>query len=107
MISDHIKSLLGDEFAFRELGRVRVVGRKQPVVVHEPMFKEDHAKREFLNTFDEAREFYYAGDMKGALALFEKTADQDPPAKAYTNLCRKYMDEVPQPWDGIWEMTEK
>ncbi len=108
MISQATKERLTGEFKCRELGRVRVVGRQEPVVVFEPMFKEDYDNNVCMVNFDEALRRYYQGDFDGALELFSAMAADDPPSMAYCRLCRKYQQDPPvDGWAGIYEMTEK
>jgi adenylate cyclase len=92
----------------RELSRVRVVGRAEPVRVYEPMFKDDYeAKAGLMKAFAEALQNFYAGNFPAALAGFETIADADPPARAYAEKCRTLIANPPQQWEGIWVMTEK
>ena len=108
MTSEHTLSRLQGEFAARELSRVRVVGRAEPVRVYEPMFKDDYeAKADVLHTFAEGLEKFYGGDFKAALTSFETISGADPPARAYADKCRTLIDNPPKQWEGIWVMTEK
>ncbi|MBI4620661.1 MAG: adenylate/guanylate cyclase domain-containing protein [Desulfobacterales bacterium] len=108
MMSEYTLSHIHDEFAARELSRVRVVGRAEPVRVYEPMFKDDYeAKAEVLRTFAEGLEKFYGGDFKAALTSFEVISKVDTPAKVYADKCRALTANPPQQWDGIWVMTEK
>ncbi|MFP5212946.1 MAG: CHASE2 domain-containing protein [Acidobacteriota bacterium] len=94
------------EFRSRELGSVRVVGRKTPVRVFEllePVRQEDDAG---LETFRKARTLFEAGQMGEALALFETLPD-DPAARAYSARCRKIAEKPDEPWDWVWNLTEK
>jgi adenylate cyclase len=108
MISEATKSLAGDDFAYRELARVRVVGKKLPVVVFEPMTQESYsAAGERIAAFDRGRDAYYRGDFAEALEIFEAAAPEDPPAAKYAAKCRILMEAPPAEWDGVWTMTEK
>ena len=46
MISEFTRRQLGDEFVAREIARVRVVGKSEPVCVFEPMLRADAEDRE-------------------------------------------------------------
>jgi adenylate cyclase len=108
MMSEYTLAQLGDEFAVRELSRVRVVGRKEPLRVYEPMFKDDYAaKSDVLKTFDNGLQKFYAGSFKDALTLFDTIKEKDPAAGAYAAKCLALIDNPPDPWDGVWVMTEK
>jgi adenylate cyclase len=108
MISEATRALAGDSFAYREISRVRVVGKKLPVVVYEPMTAEDYARRRsHLETFDRGRDAFYRGDFAGALSAFEEIRGVDPAAEKYTAKCKTLFEAPPADWDGVWNMTEK
>lgn len=108
MVSEYTLGQLGSEFAVRELSRVRVVGREEPLRVYEPMFKQDYEeKAAVMKTFDEGLQKFYAGDFQEAFAIFSSIKAEDAPAAAYAAKCKELMDHPPTKWDGIWAMTEK
>lgn len=108
MISEYTLAQLHDEFAVRELSRVRVVGRAEPLRVYEPLWPEDHAaKASILNIFAAALQKYYDGVFTEALELFENIQAEDPPAQAYADKCRWLINNPPAQWDGVWALTEK
>jgi adenylate cyclase len=108
MISEYTLARLEGEFAARELSRVRVVGRAEPLRVYEPMFKDDYAARsDMLRTFDEGLQKFYAGAFEDAIAIFEAIKEVDPAARAYGAKCRALISDPPDAWDGVWVMTEK
>jgi adenylate cyclase len=110
MVSSAVLRLLAEgAFPARELARVAVVGRKEPVTVYEPMWPEEHAaRRSLLSAFAEALQAFYAGRFLEAERLFGGIAPQDPPAAAYQRKCRELLAVAPEgPWDGVWVMTSK
>ena len=108
MMSKATRDLAGDAFAARELSRVGVVGRKEPVTVYEPMLPEQAAaRRAQLAAFAEALAAYYAGDFARAGRLFAALAAEDPPAGRYEARCRELLAAPPPQWDGVWVMTSK
>lgn len=108
LISEATRRQLDKSVAVRELGLVRVVGRREPVRVFEPM-PPDHAaaRGNILDTFAKALSAFYAGDVGAALREFESIAPDDPPAAAYARRCRDIFNQPMDKWDGIWIMTEK
>ncbi|MFW5842833.1 MAG: tetratricopeptide repeat protein, partial [Spirochaetota bacterium] len=91
-----------------EISRVRVVGKNLPVVVYEPMTREEFARRRgHLEVFDRGRNAFYRGNFAEALAAFQEIADVDPPAEKYAVKCRPLVESTPGDWDGVWNMTEK
>ena len=108
MISEFTLQQLGDAFAVRELSRVRVVGRREPVRVFEPMTRERcDAAAAVLTQFQTGLQAYYAGEFETAAGVFAEIADDDAPAARYVAKCRTLMEHPPATWDGVWEMTEK
>jgi adenylate cyclase len=108
MISQSTRDLLQDAFAVRELGRVAVVGRKEPVTVYEPMFAAEYeARKDVSNTFAKGLELFYKGDFPTALKTFSTIQDLDPAAAAYANKCQMMVENQPQNWRGVWVMTSK
>jgi len=108
MISENTFKELKGEFAARELSRIAVVGRKIPVKVFEPMFREEYEKRkEALEVFAAALAFYYEGDFAKAHDIFGTIAHLDAPASRYLARCEKLIESPPDNWDGVWTMTEK
>lgn len=108
MISQSTRDLLQDAFAVRELARVAVVGRKEPVTVYEPMFAaEDEARKDLLKTFAKGLELFYKGDFPAAMEIFSAIRKLDPAAAAYADKCQMMMENQPQNWQGVWVMTSK
>ena len=109
MISSMVKDRMGDAFPLREVSRIAVVGRKEPVTVFEPMMPAVYdARRAVLGTFAEGLQAYYAGRFPEAIRVFESIAEKDPPASCYLEKCRKLQASPPQEgWNGVWVMTEK
>ena len=108
MISEYTAAHVKDECALRELSRVRVVGRTEPLLVYEPLLFDDYeARADILKTFDVALQKFYAGDFRESLAIFETISDEDAPAGAYAAKCRALIDNPPDEWQGVWVMSEK
>jgi adenylate cyclase len=109
MVSAATVEKLGGAFPVRELARVAVVGRKEPVTIYEPFLPEAHvAARPLLESFAEGLRAFYAGRFAEAAQLFARTADADPPAAAYREKCRELAaSPPPPPWNGVWIMTSK
>lgn len=61
LISQTTKEEMADAFPAREVSRVAVVGRKEPVVIHEPLLPEDmnEQKQKTLAIFSKALNLYY------------------------------------------------
>jgi len=109
MISSMVKDRMGDAFPLREVSRIAVVGRKEPVTVYEPMLPDVfEARKPVLEVFHRGLEEYYAGRFAQAISIFQTIADKDPPASCYLDKCKKLQAVPPESgWSGVWVMTEK
>ncbi|MGE0087194.1 MAG: CHASE2 domain-containing protein [Desulfococcaceae bacterium] len=108
MISGNTRNALGESFGFREIARLGVVGKLEPVTVFEPMYlKEYDMRKEIFRTFAQARELYYQGNFAAAADCFSGIARFDAAAAAYEKKCRELMENPPENWNGIWVMTKK
>ena len=94
-------------FPGRELGHLRVVGRKTPVRVFEATGLEGEAPGEAERAFDAALALARAGRWVEAAAAFGRL-EGEAAAKTYAAKCRELSDAGPEAaWDGIWNLTEK
>jgi adenylate cyclase len=109
MISETVLQKVGTAYPVRELSRVAVVGRKEPVTVYEPMLAEQYESRKpVLDVFSRGLQEYYAGRFEQARRIFEKIAAEDPPAASYAEKCAQLAAQPPAgAWTGVWVMTEK
>ncbi len=109
MISAMVKERLGDAFPLREVSRIAVVGRKEPVTVYEPITPEEHdRRRSTLEVFDRGLREYYAGRFPEAQRIFQEIEALDPPASCYVEKCRELAASPPDGgWSGVWVMTQK
>ena len=108
LISHATRQLIGDAFAVRELARVAVVGRKEPVTVYEPMFSDTYPHRkEILAEFAKGLDLFYQGRFRQAREVFDAIKDSDPAAAAYFKKCDELMATAPANWQGVWLMTSK
>ncbi|HYW84999.1 MAG TPA: adenylate/guanylate cyclase domain-containing protein, partial [Spirochaetia bacterium] len=109
MISRAVVDKMAGAFPVRELSRVAVVGRKEPVVVFEPMLPEEFAaRRPVLEVFGRGLQAFYAGKFAEAEDIFAGVAAEDPAAASYARKCRELGAEPrAEKWNGVWIMTEK
>jgi adenylate cyclase len=94
------------EIPGREIGQVRVVGRRTPVRVFEPLSLDGPVAAEQLQTFQQGLRDCGAGRWAEALEAFA-TLDQDPLAQRYAERCRALLADPAASWDGIWNLTQK
>jgi len=103
----------GDVLA-RPLGRIRVVGRDEPVDVWNVLARAADATDEMRIACDEfarAIRRFAERQFGSAAELFAARVEGDPhdtAARVYLTLCRRYQQEPPAAdWSGAVELTEK
>jgi adenylate cyclase len=95
-------------YPVRELARVAVVGRKEPVVVYEPMMPDEFERRKKdFDVFAQGLALFYKGDFAGAAAIFGVIEKTDPAAVHYGRKCSDLIDNPPADWHGVWVITSK
>ena len=108
MISENTLQEMEDAFPVRELSRVAVVGRKEPVTVYEPMPETEFIEKgEVLSVFDAGLKAFYAGEFTAAEKIFQSNASSDPASGCYAEKCRELLENPPENWTGVWVMTSK
>jgi adenylate cyclase len=108
ILSQATLDLLAGAFPVRELSRVSVVGRREPVTIYEPMFPAEYASRkEDLRVFAAGLEEFYRGRFDKAESIFAGLGDRDHAAIAYAGKCRSLIEKPPDDWNGVWVVTSK
>jgi adenylate cyclase len=108
MISQFTRDMLEDVSKVRELARIAVVGRKEPVVVYEPMTAEEYeTRRNILEIFSQGLKLFYKGEFSQATEFFLTIQEVDRPAAAYAKKCRAILEAPPDDWHGVWVMDTK
>jgi len=108
----------GTAFVYRELDLVRVVGRSEPVVVHEVVGRAGDSRADrCLEAFARARALYLDGDFAAARDGFRLSLGHEPlrgepgvkttPSKVFLERCEGYLVHPPAAWDGVHTATEK
>lgn len=106
LISEACRSQLPAEVMVREIARVGVVGRKEPITVFEPLAStvDKEARRD---RFAAALAQYYQGEFAGARAAFQELAEDDVVAGRYAARCREMSADPSLAWGGVWLMGSK
>jgi adenylate cyclase len=114
MISEFTYKLVQGDIETRELDRIRVVGKKEPVKIYEVLGRKGEIKqqvRDILPQFNQGLQHYTNREWKEALDCFEKVLkihDKDGPSLTYRQRCLDYQLNPPQDdWDGVYEMQFK
>ncbi|MFH1039201.1 MAG: adenylate/guanylate cyclase domain-containing protein [PVC group bacterium] len=106
MVSEATWEQTAGAFTGRELGKLRVVGRKTPVTVFQPWGSREEEPPPGWKAFAQGVAMCYQGRWKEALALF-KELPEDPAARVYAERCEALINDPGKTWDGVWNLTEK
>jgi adenylate cyclase len=90
----------------REIGAIRVIGRKTPVKVYEPLGLAGELLQGWVGDFEKGLAFCREQRWEVALALFDRIPD-DSVSKVYATRCRDLLGGRLKEWDGVWTLTEK
>ncbi len=104
-----------DQYNYRFLAKVKVMGKKQPTAVYE-FFSGDNEtqrllKQETLYAFGEGIKYYFDRNFAEAVVAFKKVLNKNPHDKAasiYLESAAKYVVHgVTDTWQGIDTMESK
>jgi adenylate cyclase len=105
MIADSSRQQAAQAVIVRQLGALRVVGRKTPVIVYEVTGLAGEPVPEHVRAFEEGLALCREKRWKDAEQVFARFPD-DPPARLYRDKCHKLI-ESGSDWDMVWNLTEK
>ncbi|HEY4743466.1 MAG TPA: adenylate/guanylate cyclase domain-containing protein, partial [Desulfuromonadaceae bacterium] len=107
LVSEDTRNQVNDDrFTFREVDRVRVKGKQQPIVMYELMV----ANADILPRFEEGLSLYRDRAFAAAKSLFDALAAThgDGPSRLYAERCADYLEHPPPAdWDGVYTATSK
>ncbi len=112
LVTEYTWASVNEGFVGREIDRVRVKGKAQPVGVWEVLAEagtpEDTAGlRSRLLTWAQGLSAYRAQQWTEALAAFT-SLENDPAAAVFDERCRHLEEHPPgAEWDGVWVMKTK
>lgn len=96
---------------FRELDRVRVVGKQLPVRIYEPAGFSPGMDEAMVERFNAALALYRERKWHEASARFSELSVQlpeDQPCKIYIERCAYFIQNPPpEEWDGVFNRDEK
>lgn len=102
------------EIVFRELDRVRVKGRTEPVTIYEPLGQRgrlDQAVIEELEQFTHMFSHYHAREWEDSLGHLHELLQLQPKStlyRLYVDRIEHYLEEPPPPdWDGVFTHKTK
>jgi adenylate cyclase len=113
IISESTYTEVAHQFVAREVDRIRVKGKKQPVVIYELLapISERHAYATLLTQYDAALNAYRSQDWREAAGKFGELLGafpDDGPTQVLLQRCLEFMEEAPEhDWDGVYAMKSK
>ena len=114
MISGSTYELTKEDVDSRQLDIIRVVGKKEPVPVHELLARKNETSSEMSGVVEQylkGLKLYQDKNFADAVKEFEKVLTIDPedgPSLTYVKRCGVFIETPPEKdWDGVFTFTEK
>jgi adenylate cyclase len=114
LAAEPIPELAGDEFVWREVDRVRVVGRREAVAIHELLGPKGHVDPErlaFAEAYGRALDHYRARAWVEALAVIDGLPEarrSDPSVERLRAACVGVQTSPPPPdWEPVTTLERK
>lgn len=126
MISQFTYEDVKDQLEVRELDRIRVVGKSEPVAIYEILAEKgglDAETQEAMQTFARGLEHYRKKQWAEAIQEFNAVLEirpNDGPSKTFIERCEGFKNarvdgkresdkafSLPDDWDGVFQMTSK
>lgn len=106
--------LAAPDIEAREVDRLRVKGKKEPVVVYQLLARKGGLTAEqerVVKHYGEGLAAYKRRNFKAAANQFAEALTADPtdgPSRVYLARAKEYLGAPPPPdWDGVYELTSK
>lgn len=103
--------LARDTYRFRELDKIRVVGKHVPVTVYELLGTLPEPEDNWTAKFEAALALYRTHKWEEAAKQFASILDkvpEDRPSQIYLDRCNYYKNNPPpMEWDGVFNRTDK
>ena len=100
-----------ENYRYRELDKIRVVGKQLPVRIYEPLEGLSSLDEPTAERFSAALALYRSKNWQQARAAFEAVLDvapDDKPSKIFVERCEYFMRTPPgMEWDGVFNRAEK
>jgi adenylate cyclase len=112
LVSEYTYEQVKGRFQFREVDRVRVKGKKEPVRAYELISEKAVTDSViWLDRYREAYQVYHSRDFVRAYEMFTKLEDAYPDDKlvqVYKSRCEYFLNTPPEAsWDGVYERRTK
>lgn len=111
LVSDSSYLLSRDQFTYRELDQIRVVGKQIPVKVYELVDPLSELTEEEVEQFHLALQLYRTRNWQEARSRFRSISEllpDDKPCQIYIKRCRSFINNPPPAdWDGVYDRENK
>lgn len=121
MFSQSTHELVKNDFETRQLDKITVVGKSEPVVVYELLGKKGELKPEteqLVETYRQGLELFYSQKWDEAIEVLRKSEDLEQyrhvapknmsPSTRVIQYCEMYKASPPgADWDGVIRLTSK
>jgi adenylate cyclase len=113
IISESTYEQVAHQFVAREVDRIRVKGKKKPVVIYQLLapISEHQAYAPLLTQFNAALDVYRSQNWLEATGKFGELLAEYPddgPTQIMLQRCVEFLEEAPEPdWDGVYVMKSK
>jgi len=121
VISQFTYDMVRNDFIVRQLDKITVVGKSEPVVVYELLAEKgdmDTRISLLLNRYQEALGYFYKREWDRAIAKFREAEELEPqkviapmgmnPSHRIIEYCKQYKKNPPGPqWDGVTKLSTK
>ncbi|MBN1306986.1 MAG: CHASE2 domain-containing protein [Chitinispirillaceae bacterium] len=121
MISQYVYEQVHDDFLLRQVDKITVVGKSEPVVVYELLARRSEADGAFtalLDLYREGLNYFYAREWDAAIKKLEAAHEREPwkefapggmsPSRKIMEYCEMYRSNPPDTaWDGVMRLSSK
>jgi adenylate cyclase len=115
IISETTYKSCADRIWTRELDRIQVKGKNQPISIYEVYgLRSDPlsaSHEQIIELYHKGRDFYHQMKFGKAIGLFGEVLELDKLNKAaslHLGRCQHFLTNPPaNDWDGVWRFTEK
>jgi adenylate cyclase len=121
MMSGATYDLVKDKYEARQLDKITVVGKSEPVVVYELLSEKGALEpniQKLVQLYQQGLDNFYTQSWDKAIELFTESEKLEPyreiaakrmsPSANFILLCKAYKENPPGPgWDGVNKLTSK
>ena len=121
MISQYTCELVRNDFLLRQLDKITVVGKSEPVIVYELLARRGEADDRYgslLDLYQEGLNYFYAREWDTAIDKMEAAHEKEPwkeftpngmsPSRKIKEYCEMYRSNPPDAsWDGVMRLSSK